>query len=161
MAARDVCQRPVDAGGFVVSNLGEPQARGDATFTDIASAPRAIARAAAPGKSLLAAPADHEHASPAPLRIAASGKTTVAAGARVTLATIKRDGKELFAPGGYVYIKDDRDGATWESEVNGASHIATYHERTGIEDEVRFCAVNASPSAHTIEWATLALAMPQ
>ena len=45
-----------------------------------------------------------------------------------------------------------------ENEVNGADHIATYHERTAQTDELNFRAVNASGTARTIDWATVAVA---
>ena len=160
MSARDLLKRPLDAAGFVLGNLGMPGTARDATFTDNVSAPKPIARVTAPGASLLAAPADHQHASSAPTRIVASGTTTIAGGARVTLATFKRAATEMFPPGGFVFVKDDVDGVTWENEVDGGTNIATYHERTSRADELRFRAMNASSTARSIEWATAALAIP-
>lgn len=160
MSAREVLLRPLDAAGLAVSNLGEPRAARDATYTDTTSLPAPVGRLAAPGSSLLAAPADHQHASEAPMRIVAFGKTTIAAGARVTLATFRRGPKELFPPGGFAYVRDDRDGITWENEVEGADHLATYHERTAVPGEVRFRAVNESNTARTLEWATVGLTVP-
>jgi hypothetical protein len=156
--SRDVQERPLDANGHAVRNLGAPTAAKDATFTDNETVPSAIGRTASAGTSLLAAPADHAHDHPAPTRVAAAGKTVLAPGARVTLATIKREPQELFPPGGYVFVRDDVNGVTWENEVNGADHIATYHERTGTPNELRFRALNASDKARTVEWATVALA---
>ena len=155
--SRDVFQRPADAAGNQIKNLGPPTDAGDATFTDNATAPVAAAPRAAAGASRLAAPADHVHPDPVPARIAASGVTTIAAGARVTLAKFKRAAGELFPPGGYVYVREDKDGVTWENEVTGADNIATYHERTAVPNELRFRGFNASTEARTIEWATVAL----
>ena len=155
---RDVQLRPLDASGFPLKNLGAPEARRDATFTDNEAVPAAVARVGRAGASLLAAPADHVHPNPAPMRIAASGRTTIAPGARVTLATVKRGENELFPPGGYVFVRDNVAGVTWENEVNGADHIATYHERTAQADELNYRAVNASGTARTIDWATVAVA---
>jgi hypothetical protein len=157
MATRDVLQRPLDAAGRVVGNLGTPVAPRDATFADRASAPKPSTRAGAPGTSLLAAPADHQHPAEAPMRTAASGSTVIGAKARVTLATFKRKPGEVFPPGGFAFVVDDKDGLTWENEVDGANHIALYHERTGVKDEVRFKAFNASDKPRTVEWATVAL----
>lgn len=155
--AEDVLQRPLDAANNRVRRLGTPTAARDATFTDNASTPKPDAAVGAAGASLLAAPADHVHPSPAPMRIAARGTTTVAAGARVTLATFKRAAGELFTPGGFAFVKDDVAGVTWENEVDGANHLATYHERTATLNELAFRAMNASGTARTIEWATVAL----
>jgi hypothetical protein len=157
MASRDALLRPLDAAGQPIRNLGVPTVAGDATFTDLASVPRPSSVTGSPGTSLLAAPADHAHPSPAPLRVLAKGKTVVAANARVTLATFKRKPNEVIPPGGFAFIPDDKDGVTWENEVDGATHIALYHERTGTGDEVRFKAVNGSDKARTVEWATVAL----
>ena len=159
MAALDVLQRPLDAAGRVVSNLGDPKAAKDATFTDNGTLPSKVAATASPGTSRLAAPADHVHAAPAPMRIVGSGKTTIAAGARVTLVTFKRAATETFPPGGFVYVNDDVDGVTWENEVDGGNVIATYHERSANSNEVRFRVQNASGTARTIEWADVALAV--
>lgn len=157
---RDVLQRPADASGNQIKNLGTPNDPGDATFTDNATPPVAAAAKAAPGVSRLAAAADHVHPDPAPTRVAASGVTTIAAGARVTLAKFKRAAGEVFPPGGYVFVRDDKEGVTWENEVTGADNIATYHERTAVKDELRFRGFNASAEARTIEWATVALTPP-
>jgi hypothetical protein len=59
--SRDVARRPLDQGGFRIMNLGDPEKPGDATKTDNRSAPRPASRNGSPGKSLLAAPADHSH----------------------------------------------------------------------------------------------------
>jgi hypothetical protein len=155
---RDRQRRPLDANGFPVTNLGAPSAERDATYTDNESVPTSIGRTAAAGSSRLAAPADHSHDHPAPTRVAAFGTTVIAPGARITLATIKREPGELFPPGGFVFVRDDANGVTWENEVNGADHIATYHERTGVANELRYRALNASDKARTVEWATVALA---
>jgi hypothetical protein len=160
MTGRDVLQRGLDAAGNVVEHLGSPAKAGDATFTDNATKPRPVGAVASPGTSLLASPADHQHAQAAPTRIAAAGTTTIAAGARVTLATFKRAPTEMFPPGGFVFIKDDVDGVTWENEVDGGTVIATYHERTANAGELRFRVQNASGTARTIDWATVALALP-
>lgn len=157
---RDVLQRPTDAAGNQIKNLGPPSEAGDATFTDNVTPPIAAALKAAPGVSRLAAAADHAHPNPAPTRIGATGVTTIAAGARVTLARFKRAAGEVFPPGGFVFVKDDKDGVTWENEVTGADNIATYHERTATKDELRFRAFNGSGEARTIEWATIALLLP-
>ncbi|MDX2087856.1 MAG: hypothetical protein SFX73_08400 [Kofleriaceae bacterium] len=158
MAALDVLMRPLDAADLRVRRLGTPADARDATFTDNDSLPARIAAAGRPGASRLAAPADHVHASPAPMRIVATGRTTIGAGARVTLVTFKRAATEVFPPGGFVYVADDVNGATWENEVDGGNVIATYHERTATPDELRFRAHNASGAARTIEWAVVALA---
>jgi hypothetical protein len=157
---RDVLLRELDAGGNAVKSLGTPAAPKDATFTDNTTVPKAAAGSGSPGTSLLAAPADHVHPSPAPMRVAASGTTTIAANSRVTLATITRTGKEVFTTGGFGYVRDDVAGVTWENEVNGADHIALYHERTGKPNELQFRAQNASGAARTIDWATVALSLP-
>lgn len=157
MSSRDVLRRPLDADGHPVSALGAPAAPRDATFTDNTSVPKPAAGVGAPGASLLAAPADHVHPAPTPMRIVAKGTTTVAAGARVTLATFKRAPGELFTPGGFAFVKDDVAGVTWENEVDGATHIATYHERTANPNELAFRAMNGSGTARVIEWATVAL----
>jgi hypothetical protein len=154
---RDVLQRPLDAGGNPIKNIGEPTQPGDATFTDNVLPPSPVGATASPGGSRLAAAADHVHADPAPMRIAASGRTTVAGAARVTLVTFIRAPGELFPPGGYVFASDDVDGLTWENVVSGADHIATCHERTGRPDELAFRAFNNDGAARTIDWATVAL----
>jgi hypothetical protein len=156
----DVLQRPTDGAGNPIKNLGVPRDAGDATFTDNQTIPTPVAAKASPGSSRLAAPADHVHPAPAPMRIIAQGVTTLAAGARVTLAKFKRGQGEMFSPGGFAFVKDDKDGVTWESEVSGADNIGTYHERTGTRDELRFRAVNSSKDTRTIEWATVALSLP-
>jgi hypothetical protein len=161
----DVLVRDVDAGGHRIRNTGEPEGEGDLTYTDNQSDPQPLGKAPSPGKSRLAAPADHVHpAAPfsMPLRVAASGKKVfVADGARVTLATFKRKEGELFTPGGFIWVRDDADGVTWETEVEGPEHISAYHERTGKPDELRFKAHNGSKKGRTIDWATLALAPPE
>lgn len=157
---RDVLQHAADAAGNQIKSLGAPSEKGDATFTDTQTAPAPIAGAGAPGRSLLAAPADHVHPDPAPMRVVASGTTTLAAGARVTLSTFRRGPGEMFPPGGFVFVRDDKDGITWENEVDGANHLGTYHERTGKVNELRFRAVNVTTSARTIEWATAGLTTP-
>jgi hypothetical protein len=157
---RDVLQHAVDAAGNQVKNLGAPTEAGDATFTENVTSPAPIGATASPGASRLAAAADHVHADPAPMRIVARGVTTIAAGARVTLAKFKRGPGEVFPPGGFVFVKDDKDGVTWENEVTGADNISSYHERTGTRDELRFRGFNGSKDALTIEWATVALAPP-
>lgn len=157
---RDVLQRPLDAGGEPIKNVGTPSAPNDATRTDNASPPAPLGRKAAPGQSFLAAPADHVHPSTTPMRIAASGTTTVAPGARVTLAIIKRNDGEMFTPGGFVFPRDNKDGLSWEAKVKGAEDLTTFHERTDKENELRFRAVNESDKPRTIEWATVALALP-
>lgn len=59
--ARDVAQRERDQAGFRITNLGDPQQRGDATRTDNDSLPQPNQGSGAAGSSLLAAPADHVH----------------------------------------------------------------------------------------------------
>jgi len=59
--AKDVAQRDIDQSGFRISNLGDPNAPGDATKTDNATVPQANATVGFAGQSLLAAPADHVH----------------------------------------------------------------------------------------------------
>jgi hypothetical protein len=59
--AKDVAQRETDQSGFRISNLGDPNAAGDATKTDNATVPQANATVGFSGQSLLAAPADHVH----------------------------------------------------------------------------------------------------
>src|SRR5206468_4945282 len=59
--SKDVAQRELDQAGFRISNLGDPVNAGDATKTDNRSIPNPNAGTGAPGKSLLAAPADHTH----------------------------------------------------------------------------------------------------
>jgi hypothetical protein len=158
--SEDLLRRTVNANGRRIRNLGPPIQAQDATFTDNATPPAPSGREARAGKSLLAAPADHVHPDPAPLRIAAKGVTTVASGARVTLATVKRQPGELFASGGFVFVRDDTDGVSWENKVDGATDVATYHERTKNPDELTFRAKNASDKARTIEWASVALLPP-
>jgi hypothetical protein len=157
---RDVLQHAVDAANNPVKNLGRPIDPGDATFTDNVTPPSPTGPSPSPGASRLAAPADHVHGDPAPMRVAASGIATIAAGARVTLGKFTRTAGEMFPPGGFVFVKDDKDGVTWENEVTGADHIATYHERTGTRDELRFRGFNGSDKSRTIEWAAVALALP-
>ena len=161
MSVRDVLQRPLDAGAHVLGNLGTPENARDAAFTDLASVPKPVALQAAPGTSLLAAPADHVHSSATPMRIAVAGFGIVAPGARVTLATFKRLDGELFMPGGYAFIRDDIDGVTWENEVDGGTNISTYHERTATPNELRFRLHNASNKSLTVEYATLGLSLPR
>jgi hypothetical protein len=60
-SSRDVARRPLDQGGFRIINLGDPERAGDATKTDNRSIPKPASRSGNPGKSLLAAPADHSH----------------------------------------------------------------------------------------------------
>lgn len=157
---RDVLQHPVDAAGNPIKNLGVPREAGDATFTDNITPPSAAGTTGTPGTSRLAAAADHVHPDPTPMRVAAHGMTTIAAGARVTLAKFQRAAGELFPPGGFVFVRDDKDGATWENEVTGADEIGTYHERTGTTDELRFRGFNGGKNARTIEWAAVALSLP-
>jgi hypothetical protein len=157
---RDVLQHALDAAGNQVKNLGAPTEAGDATFTDNATPPSLAAGNGSPGQSRLAAAADHVHPDPVPTRISAQGVTTIAGGARVTLAKFKRGSGEMFPPGGFVFVRDDKDGVTWENEVTGADDISTYHERTGTKDELRFRGFNGGNSARTIEWATVALSLP-
>lgn len=157
MSVSDVLQRDLDAGGRVVRGLGLPERPGDATYTDNKSPPRPAGPEALAGKSLLAAPADHVHPGTMPMRIVARGITTVASGARVTLATFKRQPGELFPSAGFVFLRDDVAGLTWENEVEGPEDVATYHERTDRAEEVAFRAVNESKKARTIEWASVAL----
>src|SRR5205814_193184 len=59
--AKDVAQRETDQSGFRISNLGDPNAPGDATKTDNATVPQANATVGFAGQSLLAAAADHVH----------------------------------------------------------------------------------------------------
>lgn len=161
MAAEDVLERPVDAAGKRIRNLGAPVAAKDATFTDNNSVPRAGSGAGAPGTSLLAAPADHVHPASSgtnlAMRIAAHSTTTLVPGARVTLATFPRSLHEVFIASGFVYVLDDIAGVTWEGRVDGATNISTYHERTVNKDELAFRAVNVGSQTRTIEWATVAL----
>lgn len=160
----DVLQRDLDVAGHRIRNVGEPEEEGDLTFTDNDSKPQPLGKEAFAGKSRLAAPADHVHPASAlgmPMRIAASGKKVfVADGARVTLATFKRKENELFTPGGFIWVRDDANGVTWETEVEGPEHISAYHERTDKPEELRFRAHNGSKKGRTIDWATLALAPP-
>jgi hypothetical protein len=158
MPARDILRRPLNADGQPIANLGSPRERGGATHTDNQAVPLPAAGAGRPGQSLLAAPADHVH--PSTLRVVASGITTLAPGARVTLAKVLRGPGELFPACGFVYVRDDKDGITWESEVTGANDVATYHERTKKQNEVLFRAVNASKKPRTIEWALVVLRLP-
>ena len=58
---RDVAQRERDQAGHRIVNLGEPKESKDATRTDNESTPKASSGSGSPGKSLLAAPADHVH----------------------------------------------------------------------------------------------------
>ena len=157
---RDVLQRPLDAGGEQIKNVGSPSAPNDATRTDNATPPAPLGRKAAPGRSLLAAPADHVHANPTLMRIAASGTTTIAPGARVTLATFSRNEGELFPSGGFVFPKDSKEGLSWENKVKGAEDLTTFHERTDKPNELRFRAVNETDKPRTIEWASVALGLP-
>jgi len=69
--ARDVAQRDLDQAGFRITNLGAPQAAGDATSTDHAAVPLPASGEGAPGRSFLAAPADHVHPAPAGSQAAA------------------------------------------------------------------------------------------
>jgi hypothetical protein len=161
MAAEDVLERPLDAAGKRIRNLGDPTVAKDATFTDTATVPKADAGTGSPGTSLLAAPADHVHPASSgtslAMRIAAHSTTTLAPGARVTLATFPRTLHEVFATGGFVYMLDDVAGLTWESRVDGATNIGTYHERTANPNELAFRVVNVGSQTRTIEWATVAL----
>ena len=159
MGAEDVLGRPLDAADNRIRRLGQPNATRDATFTDNTTAPKVATGTGTPGTSLLAAPADHAHPDSAPMRVAAHGITTLAAGARVTLATIRRNPNELFSSGGFLFVRDNVAGIAWENEVDGASKIGTYHERTATATEVAFRAVNVSGSSRTIEWASVALAV--
>jgi hypothetical protein len=59
--SRDVAQRDLDMAGFRVLNVGNPQNPTDATHVDTSSTPLAASGAGSPGRSLLAAPADHVH----------------------------------------------------------------------------------------------------
>lgn len=59
--ARDIAQRQLDQNGFRISNLGTPEAAGDATKTDNTSTPLPNSGEGAPGRSFLAAPIDHVH----------------------------------------------------------------------------------------------------
>ena len=59
--ATDVAQRDLDQAGFRIANLGDPTKAADATKTDNTSVPKPNAGTGSPGKSLLAAPADHVH----------------------------------------------------------------------------------------------------
>jgi hypothetical protein len=59
--ARDVALRELDMAGFRIVNLGPPEEEGAFTSVDLKSVPKAPSGAGAPGKSLLAAPADHVH----------------------------------------------------------------------------------------------------
>ena len=63
----------------------------------------------------------------------------------------------FFAPGGFVYVLDNVAGVTWENEVDGATNIGTYHERTVNPNELAFRAINVGSQTRTIEWATVAL----
>lgn len=56
----EVLRRPLDADGNRVFGLPAPSAIGEPTYVDLVSAPQANGTAA-PGSSLLAAPADHVH----------------------------------------------------------------------------------------------------
>ena len=161
MAAEDVLERQLDAAGRRIRRVGDPVAAKDATFTDNATVPRADSGSGSAGTSLLAAPADHVHpassASSLVMRIAAHSTTTLSPGARVTLATFPRTLHEVFAPGGFVYVLDNVAGVTWENEVDGATNIGTYHERTVNPNELAFRAINVGSQTRTIEWATVAL----
>jgi hypothetical protein len=161
----DVLARGLDARGQRIRNLSPPAEKRDATYTDNETKPQPLGKDASPGSSRLAAPADHVHPMAAfamPLRIAASGKKVyVAEGARVTLATFRRKECELFTPGGFLWVRDDVDGITWETEVTGPEHISAYHQRTGNPEELRFKAHNGSRKGRTIDWATLAVAPPE
>src|SRR5947207_12374153 len=158
--AEDLLRRTLNAAERRVRDLGVPEQERDATFTDNTTPPAPSGREARPGKSLLAAPADHVHPESTLLRIAARGITTVASGARVTLAVVKRQPGELFPSGGFVFIKDDAEGVSWENKVDGATDVTTYHERTKNPNEFTFRAKNASEHTHTIEWATVGLTVP-
>jgi hypothetical protein len=69
VAAADVLQRLLDAGGQRISNLGAPAAASDATYTDTSFTPLANSGTGSPGTSFLAAPRDHYH----PAVVAAAG----------------------------------------------------------------------------------------
>jgi hypothetical protein len=156
---RDVLLRELDADGHRVLNLGKPAGPREATYTDNESKPSPVGSEASPGKSRLAAPADHVHAGSVPMRVAASGrKTLIAGGATVTLATIKRKGGELFVSGGFLWVRDDEE-VSWENKVEGARQITAYHERTDKSDEVKFKAKNNGKHNRTIDWASVALVL--
>jgi hypothetical protein len=59
--AKDVAQRDIDMGGFRVLNVGPPQNPGDATRVDNQTVPLPANGTGSPGRSLLAAAADHVH----------------------------------------------------------------------------------------------------
>ena len=63
MSSRDVLQRPLDAAGLKIRNLGTPAAAKDATFTDNETAPQSIGKEAKPGTSFLADNSDEEEGS--------------------------------------------------------------------------------------------------
>jgi hypothetical protein len=58
---RDVAQRDLDMAGFRIVNVGEPKEEGEFTTVDLDSVPKRSGGKGSPGKSLLAAAADHVH----------------------------------------------------------------------------------------------------
>lgn len=156
---RDVQQRPLDANGHGVHNLGRPQAANDATYTDNVTVPAPCAPVGLAGASLLAAAADHVHPSPVPLRVVASGTATIASGARATLAEVARSANEVFCPA-HVFLSDNEARASWGG-VGNLSQIVVYYEGAEHPNKVSIVAVNDAPTALTIEWAVVALTARQ
>jgi hypothetical protein len=58
---KDVALRDLDMAGFRIVNLGEPKEEGEFTAVDLEAIPKRSSGRGSPGKSLLAAPADHVH----------------------------------------------------------------------------------------------------
>jgi hypothetical protein len=59
--AKDVARRDLDMAGQRILNVGPPQASTDATHIDTGAVPLPASGAGSPGRSLLAAAADHVH----------------------------------------------------------------------------------------------------
>jgi hypothetical protein len=59
--SKDVAQRDLDMNGFRITNAGDPKEEKDFTRVDLDATPKAAKGSGSPGKSLLAAAADHVH----------------------------------------------------------------------------------------------------
>ena len=124
--SRDVAQRDLDQSGFRISNLGAPQAAGDATATDNKSLPLPDSASGSPGASLLAAPADHVHpaapGSQAMVQIESEGEQETTGPNEVIITERFVDLSVLLS--GQVT-------ATFSAEVEVDSGTATFNVRLG------------------------------
>ncbi len=117
MASFELLQKPLDANGKVISNLGVPTTEKDATYTDLVTDPADVGATAAPGTSKLAAPADHVHEAVHGIGVdggaVVSGDVNFVSGSGIA---VEIDGNDIIisaAPGSVNKINLTHEGAAY------------------------------------------------